>query len=113
MVVPRHEVVGHRVVSPLRKVRQVLQSFELEGLPSQVLVNISHVNRQPEQSVPRFGTTPRGLTTIGFSPWGYNVTASAASISSTAPETNSLGSNAEGALANSRLGGGDTVHRRR
>ncbi len=63
-------------------------------------------------SVPHFGTTPRGLTTIGFSPGGNNVTASAASISSTAPEKNSLCSNAEGALAKSRLGGGDTVHKR-
>jgi hypothetical protein len=39
-------------------------------------------------SVPRFGTTPRGLTTVGFTPGGNAVTASAANISAIAPETN-------------------------
>jgi hypothetical protein len=31
--------------------------------------------------VPRLGTTPRGLTTVGFSPDGNNVTAWSANIS--------------------------------
>ncbi len=58
------------------------------------------------------GTTPWGLTTHGFFSGGNNVKASAASISATASETNSRCSNAEGALANSLLGGGDTVRMR-
>ena len=48
--------------------------------------------------VPRLGTTPGGLTTVGFSPRGSSVTAFSASISATAPETNSWCSNAESAF---------------
>ena len=56
-------------------------------------------------SVPRFGTTPRGLTTVGFSPGDNNVTTLAVSISTPADETKSRCSFAEGALASSLIGG--------
>jgi hypothetical protein len=37
--------------------------------------------------VPSFGTTPKGLTTVGFLHGGNNVTAWAANISATADDT--------------------------
>jgi hypothetical protein len=39
--------------------------------------------------VPRLGTTPRGLTAVGFSPGGNNVPAWAVNIFGTIDETNS------------------------
>jgi hypothetical protein len=59
------------------------------------------------------GTTPRGLITHGFSLGGNNVIAFAASFFATGPETDLRCSNAEEVMANSLLGGGDTVRRRR
>ncbi len=63
--------------------------------------------------VPRFGTTPRGLTSVGFSPGGNNVTAMAANIPTIADETKSWCSISEGALANYSIGGADSVHSNR
>ncbi len=77
------------MVPPFRQIRYIFQSFELSDFLPQMPVNISRVNFQPELFFPRFGTTPKGLTTIGFSPGGSLLTSPSASISDTAPETNS------------------------
>ncbi len=50
---------------------------------------------------------------MDFPRGGNDVTTSAANFSATAPETNSRCSIAEGALANSLLGGENTVHKTR
>ncbi len=62
-------------------------------------------------SVPRFGTIPRGLTTVGFSHGGNNVTTLAANISTTTDETNSWCSFAERVAANSLVDGATSVHK--
>jgi len=58
VVVPRHLVVGYRVVFHQGQINELLKNLKLEGLLSQIPVYIPHIHRQPRLFSPRLRHHP-------------------------------------------------------